>query len=185
MKRFLTARLDQRMTLIAETDRLVMREFKLSDLDALASIMADPRVMEFSTSGPWGRDRTRVFLENCQVDYSVEEWSYRRWALIHKEDNHLIGYCGFARYEEVGGSPEVAIGYRLTPDYWGRGLATEAAVATRDYGLGHLEMTRLISTIEPENSASIRVAEKIGMRCEKQVQKWNLQLLVYAISSSS
>ncbi len=43
-------------------------------------------------------------------------------------------------------------------------------------------MKRLISTIEPENSASIRVAEKIGMTCEKQVQKWDLQLLVYAIS---
>ncbi len=168
--------------MIAETDRLVLREFELSDLDDLASIMADPRVMEFSTSGPWDLDRTKAFLERCQVDYSAERWGYRRWALIHKADDRLIGYCGLARYDEVDGSPEIAIGYRLTPEYWGRGLATEAAAATRDYAFGSLGMTRLISTIEPENRASIQVAEKIGMTCEKQIQKWDLRLLVYAIS---
>ena len=170
------------MKTIMETDRLVLREFGLSDLDDLASIMADPQVMEFSTGGPWDRNRTKVFLENCQVDYTVEGWSYRRWAVIHKHDNRLIGYCGLAQYDEVDGSPEIAIGFRLTPEYWGRGLTTEAAAATRDYGFGRLGMKRLISTIEPENIASIRVAEKIGMTCEKQIQKWDLQLLLYAIS---
>ena len=173
------------MTLITETDRLVLREFERWDLQDLASIMADRRVMEFSTSGPWDLHRTKGFLETCKTDYSAERWDYRRWAMIHKQENCLIGYCGLAQYDDVGGSPEIAVGYRLKPEYWGRGLATEAAAATRDYAFERLGMTRLISTIELENRASIRVAEKIGMSCEKQVRKWDLQLLVYAISRRS
>ena len=171
--------------LITETDRLVLREFRLSDLDDFSPIMADPQVMEFSISGPWDSDRTRGFLEICQVDYSEERWGYGRWAVIHKDDRRLIGFCGLARYDEVDGSPEIEIGYRLTAEYWGRGLATEAAIASRDYGFEHLGMTRLISMIEPENRASIRVAEKVGMTCEKEIRKWDLQILVYAISRES
>ena len=64
-------------------------------------------------------------------------------------------------------------------------MATEAAAATRDYGFERLGMTRLISTIEPEHIASIRVAEKVGMTCEKEIRKWDLQILVYAISRES
>jgi len=168
---------------ITETNRLILREFRLSDLDDFSLITADPQVMRFSISGPWSRDRTKVFLEECQIDYSEERWGYGRWAALHKADNRLIGFCGLALWPDVDGSPEVEVGYRLTPEYWDRGLATEAAAATRDYGFGHLGMTRLIAMIQPENVASIRVAEKIGMKCEKEIQKWDQQILVYVISA--
>ena len=91
-------------------------------------------------------------------------------------------FAGLALFQDIDGAPEVEIGYRLRPDYWGRGLGTEAAAATRDYGFGELGMTRLISLIQPENIASVRIAEKIGMGCEKEIRKWGLQILVYAIS---
>lgn len=171
--------------MLIETSRLILREFDLSDLDDFAAIMADPEVMRFSISGPWDRARTREFLESCQVDYSPQRWGFGRWAVIHKEDQRLIGFSGLARFDEVDGFPEVEIGYRFHPDYWGQGFATESAVASRDYGFQELKLLRLISLIEPENVASIRVAEKVGMTCEKRIVKWNRPILVYAIASPS
>lgn len=67
-----------------------------SDLDDLASIMADPQVMRFSVSGPWSRERTQRFLEGCLVDYSEERWGYGRLAVVHKADSRLIGFAGLA-----------------------------------------------------------------------------------------
>jgi ribosomal-protein-alanine N-acetyltransferase len=167
---------------IIETDRLMLRRFDPSDLDEFAPIMADADVMRFSKSGPWTRGRTEEFLKGCQADYSKARWGYGRLAVVLKSDNRLIGFAGLARFDEIDGSPEVEIGYRLHPEYWGRGLGTEAAAASRDHGFRDLGMTRLISLIQPENVASIRVAEKIGMTCEKETRKWDLDLLVYAIS---
>jgi len=71
----------------------------------------------------------------------------------------LVGYCGFFHHPEHG-IEDIEIGYRLNPDYWNRGLATEAARAVRDHGFRHLELPRLISLIHPENTPSRRVAEK-------------------------
>ena len=165
-----------------ETERLLLRRFELLDLDEFAPIMADSDVMRFSKSGPWTRERTLEFLEACQVDYSEERWGYGRLAVVHKADNKLIGFAGLALFDDVDGSPEVEVGYRLHPEYWGIGLGTEAAAASRDHAFTELGMTRVISMIQPENVRSIRVAEKIGMTCEKEIEQWDLQLLVYAVS---
>jgi ribosomal-protein-alanine N-acetyltransferase len=169
---------------IIETDRLTLRRFELSDLDDFAPIMADAEVMRFSRSGPWTREQTKQFLEQCQVDYSEARWGYGRLAVVQKSDSRLIGLAGLARFDEIDGYPEVEIGYRLHPGFWGRGLATEAAAASRDYGFRDLGMTRLISLIQPENVASVRVAEKIGMTCEKEIRKWDMDLRVYVISGA-
>jgi RimJ/RimL family protein N-acetyltransferase len=74
----------------------------------------------------------------------------------------VVGYCGYYHHE-LDGVPEVEIGYRLHPDYWGRGLATESASLVRDFGFSTLGFPRLISIIDPGNVRSIRVAERIGM----------------------
>jgi RimJ/RimL family protein N-acetyltransferase len=169
---------------IAETDRIALRRFGPSDLDDLAPILADPDVMRFSGDGPWSRDRTRRFLEGCVADYSEERWGFGLWAVVHKEDDQLIGYCGLSRFDDVDGAPEVELGYRLSQEYWGRGLATEAARAVRDYAFRHLGMTRLISMIEPGNQRSIRVAKKAGMVFEKEIRKWDRRVLVYAVSAA-
>jgi len=168
--------------MVIATERLILRRFELADLDEFAPVMANAEVMHFSKSGPWTCERTQRFLEECLVDYSPERWGYGRLAVVYKGDNRLIGLAGLARFDDIDGSPEVEIGYRLHPDYWGRGLGTEAAAATRDHGFEDLGMTRLISLIQPENVASIRVAEKIGMTCEKEFRMWDLDLLLYAIS---
>jgi RimJ/RimL family protein N-acetyltransferase len=170
--------------IIAETDRIALRPFEPADLGELAEILADPEVMRFSGGGPWSRERTKRFIQGCVEDYSEERWGFGLWAVVHKEDARLIGYCGLSRFDDVDGAPEVEIGYRLSREYWGRGLATEAARAVRDYAFSRLGLKRLISMIERENTASIRVAEKIGMTCEKEIRKWDRLVLVYAVSEA-
>jgi len=85
----------------------------------------------------------------------------------------------------VNGQPEIEIGYRLAKSAWGQGYATEAARSVRDFAFLTLGMKRLIAMIDPSNVASIRVAEKIGMRYERDVMfdSYTHPDLVYAINS--
>ena len=79
----------------------------------------------------------------------------------------MLGWCGFY-HQHIDGMDEIEIGYRMHPDYWNQGLTTEAAGVVRDHAFRDLKLPRVISLIHPENIPSWRVAEKIGMRPEKQ-----------------
>ena len=92
----------------------------------------------------------------------------------------VIGYCGFHHHPEVPG--EVEIGYRLHPDYWNRGLITEAARAVRDHAFADLKLPRVISLIHPENIPSRRVGEKNRMKMEKEITFRGFPTLLYAIT---
>lgn len=159
-----------------ETPRLILRPFREKDLDRLAELMANPDFMRFSL-GVFSREQTASFLEK------LIDWDHRglpsQFAVIHRGDNRLIGYCGFF-HQKVDGTNEIEIGYRLHPDYWGRGLATEAARAVRDHGFADLKLPRVISLIHPENLASRRVAEKNGMKLEKETVFRGFPTLVFA-----
>lgn len=152
------------MDAVIETPRLILRHFVAADLDALTELMADADFMRFS-SGVFTRDQTATFLFN-RVIAPARAGLPSQFALLLREDNRLIGYCGFFR-QVVDGVEETEIGYRLHPDYWNRGLATEAARAVRDYAFEALKLERVISLIHPENHASRRVTEKNGMKLEK------------------
>ena len=89
----------------------------------------------------------------------------KKWAVVHRPDCRVIGFCGLARFDDMGGQVEIELGYRLVRAYRGRGLATEAA-AVRDYAFGVLALPRPVAIIDPRNQASVRVAEKTGLRYE-------------------
>jgi [ribosomal protein S5]-alanine N-acetyltransferase len=91
------------------------------------------------------------------------------YAVMKKDSPELIGYCGLFLFPEIDGYSEVEIGYRLGRATWGNGYATEAAAAVRDFALHDLHLQRLIALIDPDNSASLRVAQKLGMQYEKDV----------------
>lgn len=99
--------------------------------------------------------------------------------MIFREENRLIGYCGFF-CQIVDGMNEIEIAYRLHPDYWNRGLATEAARAVRNYAFEVMELERVISLVHPDNHASRRVTEKNGMTLEKKTIFRDLPTLVFA-----
>jgi ribosomal-protein-alanine N-acetyltransferase len=152
------------MDAVIETPRLIMRHFAAADLDALSELMANADFMLFST-GVFTREQTASFLFDRVIAPARADLP-SQFALITREQNRLIGYCGFFR-QMVDGVSEIEIGYRLHPDYWNYGLATEAARAVRDYAFEVMKLDRVISLIHPENHASRRVTEKNGMSLEK------------------
>jgi ribosomal-protein-alanine N-acetyltransferase len=161
-----------------ETSRLTLRPFVPNDLDRMAELFANDGFMRFST-GCKTRDQTAAFLEK------VLEWNRAGlpslFAMIDPATETLIGYCGFL-HQEVDGAKEIEIGYRLDPDFWNRGLATEAARAVRDHAFHDLRLQRVISLIHPENHASRRVTEKNGMTVEKETMFQGFPTFVFSIT---
>lgn len=162
---------------IIETPRLILRHFAEDDLDALAALMMNAGFMRFS-SGVLTREQTANFLFD-RVIAPAREGLPSQFALILREEGQMIGYCGFFR-QVVDDVNEIEIGYRLHPDYWNRGLATEAARAVRDYAFAVLGLERVISLIHPDNHASRRVTEKNGMTLEKKTVFRGFPTLVFA-----
>ena len=161
-----------------ETERLTLRSFREEDVDAIAQLFANPDFMRFSSGVFTERTQTVVFIEK------VIGWDRAgipsQFAVVPRGEEAIIGYCGFLHHAEVPG--EIEIGYRLHPDNWNRGLITEAARAVRDHGFADLKLPRVISLIHPENIPSSRVAEKNGMKVEKEITFRGFPTLVYAIT---
>ncbi len=155
----------------------MLRHFVEEDLAALATLMANADFMRFS-SGVFTREQTSAFLFE-RVIAPARAGLPSQFALIFREENRLIGYCGFFR-QIVDGVNEIEIGYRLHPDYWNRGLATEAARAVHDYAFEVMKLKRVISLIHPDNHASRRVTEKNGMTLEKETTFRGFPTLVFA-----
>ena len=162
----------------ATTPCLLLREFGSDDIDALAPILADPEVMRFSLSGPETREQTAAFIGWCREQYSRHRFGL--WAVVHIDDERLIGYCGLSAWE-IDGAHEVEVGYRLDPKYWGQGLATEAARAALASARDHLGLSRVIVMIEAADVVSVRVAEKLGMRWEKESFLQGIPVRIYEI----
>ena len=160
------------------TPRLILRSFREEDVDAMAQLFANPDFMRFSLGVFTERKKTVEFIEK------VMGWNRAgipsQFAVVPRDEDAIVGYRGFFQHAEVPG--EIEIGYRLHPDYWNRGLITEAARAVRDHGFADLELPRVISLIHPENIPSRRVAEKNGMDVEKQIMFRGFPTLVYAIT---
>ena len=152
-------------TVVLETPRLLFRPLTPADADDLAALYADPEVMRFF-EGTRTRRQALEEIERCMELY--ERVGYHFWATIHRADNRFIGRCGLLSLV-VEGQPEVEVAYMLARPYWGQGLGTEAARAIKEYGFETYGFPRLISLIDPRNQASIRVAEKNGMRYERDV----------------
>jgi RimJ/RimL family protein N-acetyltransferase len=160
-----------------KTGRLELRPFQENDLDALADLMANADFMRFSLS-PLSREKTAEFLEKMQTRDRAGEPS--QFAVLSHATEKLIGFCGFF-LQRVDGIERIEIAYRFHPDYWGQGIATEAARAVRDHAFQVLKLNQVISLIHPDNIASGRVAEKNGMTVEKETVFRGFPTLVYAI----
>jgi [ribosomal protein S5]-alanine N-acetyltransferase len=164
--------------IIAETPRIVIKYFCPDDFADLAPILANPEVMKYSLSGVLTSDRTRNFIQKMLCRYESEGCGY--YAISDRNNRELIGYCGLL-FCLIEGEQKVEIGYRLDPHYWHKGLATEAATAVRDYAFNQLRLNELIALIQPKNIASIKVAEKIGMKFERNYIFSGMPVKIYRI----
>ncbi len=161
-----------------ETDRLLLRQFALNDLDELAQIFADPEVVKHLGSGqPASREETETALRSI-----IAHWGHHgfgRWAAVYRPTRELIGYGGLRSFH---GEPELV--YLLKKSYWGLGLATEMAQACLKFGFGGLGFERIIAMAKTANAASHRVMEKAGMRFEKAAIIYGMDIVRYALSRS-
>jgi RimJ/RimL family protein N-acetyltransferase len=162
---------------IIETSRVVLREFRPDDAEMLGRTLSDADTMRFYPA-PLNRAAVEDWISRNLSRY--REDGHGLWAMILKSSGELIGDCGLT-VQDVEGINEVEIGYHVRRDQWGRGFATEAARACRDFGFKRLPAERLISLIRPENAPSRRVAEKNGMSVWKEIVRKDLPHLVYAI----
>lgn len=142
---------------IFETARLLLRPFEERDLDEYAAIMADPEVVRYLGHEPMSRDDAWRSMALHLGHERLRGWGNN--AVVETASDRLLGRAGLW-YPE--GWPGLEVGWALGRFAWGRGFATEAAVAWRDWAFSTLGADELLSVIDPSNTRSVRVAERIG-----------------------
>ena len=144
------------------TERLRLRRFRAGDAEAYAAINADPLVVRYL-----GGEIDRA-ASDAQLARIMGHWDghgFGLWAAEQRADGRMIGFVGLSIPGFLPAVlPAVEVGWRLASDVWGQGLATEGGRAAIEWGFGGLGLDRIISIIDPQNIASLRVAEKLGMR---------------------
>lgn len=160
--------------------RLILRPFDANDIPVFAKMSADERVMKYVASG------TQDFAEVSEtISYflsHLKRYGYGVMAIHDKASKDLVGYCGF-NHHNIDGKEYVELGYRIIPEFWGKGYATEAAGKMLDYAFNDLKLPELISIIHPEHMASIKVATKIGMKTLKRTKYQGLIVDIYYIKN--
>ena len=156
------------------TDRLVLRAFRAADIDAWAPMEADPEVVRYRGNKPRARNEVWEMLER-----SLGQWALRGYGLFAIELAAEGRFAGFAGVLHPADWPEAELSYSLAREFWGRGIATEAARAARDWAFANHDFARLASFIWPDNARSIRVAEKLGAVRESLVSLRGVEVQVW------
>jgi RimJ/RimL family protein N-acetyltransferase len=145
-----------------ETDRLVLRVYRDEDREAFAALNGDPRV------GAWlggVSDRAQSDATMDRINAHIAEHGFGLWGAERKADGQLIGFVGLSTVAAgalpVG--PAIEMGWRLIPEAWGQGLASEGAAAALTWGFAHLEVAEIIAFTAQSNLASQGVMRKIRM----------------------
>lgn len=139
------------------TQRLLIRNFDRQDLSAIYSYLSDKTVMHYMPEGVFNEEQVRKFITENSDEQA------KHFAIVLREQQLVIGHFVFHRYF---GEHTYEVGWVLNPHYQNHGFASEAARAVLDYGFTEMKLHRIIATCQPENIASYRVMEKIGMRRE-------------------
>ena len=150
---------------IFETPRLRLREWTAADEPDFQRIVSAPEVRSWFSASDEEIAKREPFIERMQRNQRELGWCLWAAELLRPAEDEptgVAGYCGFGT--ECPPDPE--LGWGFLPSLWGRGYATEAGIACRDYGFEVLSFERIISVIHPDNLASRRVAEKVGLTVE-------------------
>ena len=168
---------------IFETKRIFLREFTPEGAPERYRIYKDPINMKFMGRQPDSIEFDRYHICKHIADY-YDKRGFGLWAVVLKENNQLIGHCGFV-YQSVEGAHEIEVPYLLDKHYLGRGLATEAVNQTVRLGFEKYNFPHIIALINPNNVASVRVAEKIGMKYQRDERYKNFdKVAMYVVTES-
>jgi RimJ/RimL family protein N-acetyltransferase len=155
------------MSQFFETERLRIRGFEFTDLDAFAELCADPIAMQYMGDGETlDRETVERWIGICHKKYA--ERGYGTSAIVEKDSGKFIGFCGVIRSPE---NDYDEIIYGFAQNSWGKGYATEAAAAMLDYVFGISELSEIYATIHAKNEASLKMMAKLKMEYEKTVME--------------
>ena len=162
-----------------ETERLVLRRFEPGDIDTLARWNADPVFMKHMGRGPMSREESVAMSERHEAHW--REHGFGLLAVTDRASGALIGRCGPQFHRAWPDDPEV--GWAFDPEWWGRGLATEAGRVCVGWAFGDLGYARLVSITMEDNRASRRVMEKLGFELRERIPfaELGIELLVHAL----
>lgn len=162
------------------TRRLILRPYRLEDVDALHDILQQADIMQYFPN-PAAPNRERVVRI---VEHFLAHWQehhYGWWAVTLPPDDRPLGWCGLTYLPETG---ETEVAYLLSKTYWGQGYIPEAARASLRYGFEQCGLSRIIALVHPENVRSQRVALKIGMRFVDQSRYFDMDCYRYECFSA-
>lgn len=162
-----------------ETDRMILRAFVPSDAEAFYRLVGDPDIIRYTGEAP--PPSVDVCRESLTEYPDWDRYGFGRWACILKETGALVGFCGLKFLEDW---QIVDLGYRFVPEVWGRGLATEGSHATMRFGFETLDLETIYGFVDPKNSASVRVLEKMGMKKVADVDYDGLAAWQYAVTEA-
>jgi len=147
------------MPIIIETERLILKQFCEADAKYLFELNSDPDVTRYVGEGAFNSlDDVYAFIKNYG---QYEKYKMGRLNMFDKQTGEYIGWCGLKFLED---SDQVDLGYRLLKRHWGKGYATEASIACLDYGFNTLNLQKIVGTAMEENTASINVFKKLGLK---------------------
>lgn len=167
-----------------ESARLITRFLTTEDILRWTDFFKDKDAVElFPTYGlTLNEDRAKHWIHKQLTRYN--ENSYGLQALFHKKTNEFIGQCGIIK-QEVDGKIEIEVGYHVFKKYWGQGYAPEAAKLFIDYAFENAITNSLISIIDIQNIKSQIVADKNGLKREKQTKWSGLDVFIYRIEKEN
>lgn len=153
-------------TTILETERLRLRRLDLQDAPFIMELVNDPAfIANIGDRGVRSMADAEDYIRKGPLD-SYERNGFGLWLVETKDSNVPIGICGLLKRDAL---PDVDVGYAFLPQHRGRGYALEAAAAVKEYGFEVVGLRRIVAITTPQNAASIRVLEKIGLRREGEV----------------
>lgn len=148
------------MNVVIETDRLLLRNFTEDDARLLYELNLDPEVIRYTHDPLTDVEHARKVLAEVILPQYMS-YGHGRWAVQLKSNPEFIGWCGLKYLSETN---EVDLGYRFMKKFWGKGYATEAALACIEYGFNRLNLQWIVGRALPANLASIKVLEKCGLK---------------------
>lgn len=174
------------MNLILETDRLILREFQLSDADAFFAMDSNPKVHQYLWNKPVQKiEETFEVIELVRKQYIDN--GIGRFAMISKETNEFIGWSGLKFNTEMVNNKVnfYDIGYRLDEKFWKKGYASEASFAWLNYAFETMKIKILEAAAHSDNEASNRILQKIGMQMTETYLDNGVSWNWYAIENSN
>ena len=174
------------MSIIIQTERLLLREILDSDLEGMFALDNNPNVHKYLGNNPiLTIDKSLEYINNIQKQYL--ENGIGRYAVILKETNQFIGWCGlkYITESENGHVDFYEIGYRFIEAFWGKGYGYESAKAWLGYGLNSMKIKTIYASAHVDNKGSRHILEKLGMQTKNEFE-WNkIPCIWYELNNSN